>query len=278
MTYKEILFDVRDQIATITLNRPEKLNAWTAIMESEYRHAMAEAESREDVRVIVVTGAGKGFCAGADMSMLSGIGQGNYEAPQGLAPEAAPGQHNGSNATRLDYTKKYSWPLAIEKPIIAAINGAAAGLGLVNALYCDLRFAADTAKFSTAFVRRGLIAEHGISWLLPRIVGIDNALDLLLSGRTFLANEAKAMGLVTRVVPAGELMDTVRAYAKELAVWSSPRSTAVMKRQIYATLFSDLATAIDVADAEMMKSLACDDFREGVASFIEKREPAFTGK
>ncbi len=274
MNYTEIIYEVSERIATITMNRPEKLNAWTGVMESEYKQAMADVEKRDDVRVIVVTGAGKGFCAGADMNMLSAIGQGKHDVRQAVSDRSA----SGNGSVRADYSKKYSWPLAVEKPIIAAINGAAAGLGLVNALFCDLRIAADTAKFSTAFARRGLIAEHGISWMLPRIVGIDHAIDLLLSGRTILAPEAFAMGLVTKVVPAAELMPTVRAYAKELATWSSPRSTGVMKRQVYAAMFSDLGTAIDVADEEMLKSLVCDDFKEGVKSFIEKREPAFTGK
>lgn len=275
MEYQAILYDVDDQIATITLNRPDRLNAWTNQMERDYRHAMADAEERDDVRVIIVTGAGRGFCAGADMDMLAGIGKGDYKAPEMTTPEAHPGQGNGC---RPDYTKKYSWPLGVQKPIIAAINGAAAGLGLVNALYCDIRFASETAKFCTAFVRRGLIAEHGISWMLPRLIGMNNAMDLLLSGRVIMADEALAMGLVGKVYPADELMDAVRAYAKELAVYSSPRSTGIIKQLAYGALFTDLGSAIEAADKEMAESLGCDDFKEGVKSFVEKREPAFTGK
>lgn len=275
MDYQEILYDVSENIATITLNRPEKLNAWTGRMELEYRHALADAEDRDDVRVIILTGAGRGFCAGADMSMLSGLAERDGERDAVDVEVAQPGQGNGP--IREDYRKHYSFPLSVKKPIIAAINGAAAGLGLVHTLYCDIRFASDTAKFGTAFVQRGLIAEHGISWLLPRLIGLNNAMDLLISGRIILADEALRMGLVGRVVPADELMETVRDYAKRIAVYSSPRSTGIIKGLVYDAQFSDLATAIDAADVEMAKSLACKDFKEGVASFVEKRTPAFTG-
>lgn len=275
MDYQEILYDVSEHIATITLNRPEKLNAWTSRMELEYRHALAAAESRDDARVIILTGAGRGFCAGADMSMLSGIAENDGERQRAEGEIAQPGQGNGD--VREDYKKNYSFPLAVRKPIIAAINGPAAGLGLIHSLYCDIRFASDTAKFGTAFVQRGLIAEHGISWLLPRLVGMNNAMDLLISGRVIKADEALRMGLVGKVVPAGDLIGTVREYAKQIAVFSSPRSTGIIKKLVWDAQFTDLAGAIDAADTEMVTSLACNDFKEGVASFIEKREPAFTG-
>lgn len=275
MTYQEVLYDVSDRIATITLNRPDKLNAWTSQMDREYRHAMADAEKREDVRVIIVTGAGKGFCAGADMGLLSSVAQSGGMARGGDEPLAQPGQGNG---VRADFRKRFSFPMAIGKPIIAAINGAAAGLGLVHALYCDIRFASDTAKFTTAFAQRGLIAEYGLAWLLPRLIGPNNAMDLLFSARVILADEALRMGLVGRVLPAADLMAFVRDYARQLATMSSPRSLAVMKRQVYEGLLTDLATATDLADKEMAESLKCADFKEGVASFVEKRAPAFTGR
>lgn len=275
MGYSEIIYDVSDAIATITLNRPEKLNAWTAIMEGEYRHAMEDAEKRDDVRVIVVTGAGKGFCAGADMNLLSNLAGGG--ARGNGAGEQLTGNPGNGETVPDDFKKQYSFPLGVAKPIIAAINGAAAGLGLINALYCDIRFASETAKFTTAFAQRGLIAEHGISWLLPRIVGVSNALDLLYSARVFKADEALRLGLVNRVYAPDDLMPAVREYATQLAMFSSPRSLREMKREVYGAMFTNLGDAIETANGDMAISLACDDFKEGVASFVEKRAPQFTG-
>jgi enoyl-CoA hydratase/carnithine racemase len=166
----------------------------------------------------------------------------------------------------------------VPKPIIAALNGATAGLGLVVSLYCDLRIAADTAVFTTAFSRRGLIAEHGVSWMLPRLVGLQHALDLLLSARKITAAEALAMGLVAQVKPAATLQEDVRAYARELADLVSPRSLRVMKRQVWEAQFQSLAEATAVADEEMQKSFTAEDFKEGVAHFVEKRAPRFTGR
>jgi enoyl-CoA hydratase/carnithine racemase len=208
--------------------------------------------------VIVVTGAGRGFCAGADMDDLQGLGSGELD-----------------HSERAAQRRKQTFPLTIPKPIIAAVNGAAAGLGLVQALMCDIRFAAAGAKFTTAFSRRGLIAEHGISWILPRLVGPSRALDLLMSARVVLAEEASAMGLVNRVVAPDALLDETLAYARDLAVNCSPASLAIMKSQIYAALEEDLDTALDKANGLMLESFARDDFREGVASFVERREPDF---
>lgn len=276
MDYQEILFSVADYVATITLNRPEKLNAWTMRMESEYRHAMAEAEAREDVRVIVVTGAGRGFCAGADMSLLSGIQGGSVDLDAGAgAGSAMPG---GGSGVRDDFKKPYTFPLGIRKPILGAINGHAMGLGLVHAVYCDIRFASEQAKFGTAFSQRGLIAEHGLGWLLPRLIGVENALDLLFSARIIDAAEAKGMGLVSRVVPHEALLPSVYEYAAHLATRCSPRALGIIKRQVYDSLMCDLGPATDVAIAEMMASFSTEDFAEGVNSFIEKRPPRFTGK
>ncbi|MBI2433582.1 MAG: enoyl-CoA hydratase [Candidatus Hydrogenedentes bacterium] len=275
MDYREILFEVKDYIATLTLNRPDKLNAWTARMETEYRDALADAEGRDDVRVIILTGAGRGFCAGADMSLLTEVMGGTFNVEDLQSGGKEPGQGDG---VRDDFRKPYSFLPAIRKPIIAAINGHAMGLGLVHALYCDIRFASDQAKFGTAFVQRGLIAEHGISWLLPRLVGPENALDLLMSGRIIDAQEALQMRLVSRVLPADTLMDAVRAYATKLATLSSPRAVSIIKRQIWDALMTDLGPAVEIAIKEMMASFSTDDFREGVASFLEKRPPQFTGR
>jgi enoyl-CoA hydratase/carnithine racemase len=269
--YEHILYDVRDRVATVTLNRPEKLNAWTAVMGREVRAATTEAGRDDRVRVIVLTGAGRGFCAGADMDLLAGIQSGGAAAAADVARPAAPA------AERAEFGGRYAYFPTIAKPIVAALNGATAGLGLVVALYCDVRFAADSAVFTTAFARRGLVAEHGISWMLPRLVGLPNALDLLLSARKIEAAEALRMGLVNRVVPAAELARAVGAYAAELAELVSPRSMAVMKRQLWDAQFQTLAEATAVADEEMARSFGTADFKEGVAHFVEKRAPRFTG-
>jgi enoyl-CoA hydratase/carnithine racemase len=181
-------------------------------------------------------------------------------------------------AVRPDFRLRYSYLHAIPKPIIASINGPAAGLGLILALHCDIRFASETARFSTAFARRGLIAEHGISWLLPRIVGLPNALELLFSARLLDASEALEMGLVNRLFPAETLMDRVMAYAAELADHVSPRSLRVMKSQAYEAQFQSLVEATETADAALVESLQSEDFAEGVAHFLEKRPPSFTGR
>jgi len=162
--------------------------------------------------------------------------------------------------------------------VIAAINGPVVGLGLVIALYCDLRFASDAARFSTAFARRGLIAEYGLAWILPRLVGHANALDLLFSARMVDSAEALRMGLVNQIFPQDSFLAKVNEYARDVAANSSPRSTRIMKRQVYDAMFQTLGEAFDVAEREMLASLQCEDFKEGVAHFLEKRAPAFTGR
>jgi enoyl-CoA hydratase/carnithine racemase len=278
MTYEQIQYEVAERIATLTLNRPDRLNAWTPVMEKEVFHALREADSDDNVRVIILTGAGRGFCAGADMQNLDAAAS-SAEVVEKYRAELAAGP-GGSRRTdvRADFQKSYSYFPTISKPIIGALNGPTVGLGLVISLYCDVRFASDQAKFSTAFSRRGLIAEHGISWMLPRLVGLSNALDLLYSARLIDAAEALRMGLVNRVCPQAGLMDEVRSYARELADKVSPRSLRVIKRQVYEALFQGLGEAIDVANEEMLESFGCDDFKEGVAHFMEKRPPQFTGK
>jgi len=278
MGYQEILYDVADHIATITLNRPAKLNAWTSQMEREVEQAMVAAGNDDDVRVVILTGAGRGFCAGADMANLDGLAQSSNASEtlkKVLSQRLTAALRDG---VRPDFQKTYSYFPSIDKPVIGAINGAAAGLGLVVSLYCDIRFASDQAKFSTAFARRGLIAEHGISWMLPRLVGVANALDLLFSARLIDAAEALRMGLVNRVLPHEEFAAEVRKYALEIATASSPRSTRVIKQLVYAALFQNLGEAVEAANEEMIKSFASQDFKEGVAHFLQKRAPAFTGK
>jgi enoyl-CoA hydratase/carnithine racemase len=276
MTYEQIAYDAADRIATITLNRPDKLNAWTARMYEEVRDAMSKAEADPDVRVIVLTGAGRGFCAGADISLLNDIAVSGVADPShALAHDAGDAMRGGVPA---DFQRKYSYFPSLSKPVIAAINGPAIGLGLILTLYCDLRFASTDARFGTAFARRGLIAEYGVAWMLPRLIGPANALDLLLSGRMIGAAEAQRMGLVNGVFAAADFMERVREYAGELANAVSPRSMAVIKRQVYNAMFQTLDEATVAAEQAMMDSLRSEDFREGVAHFLEKRPPAFTGR
>ena len=277
MPSQETLYNVADRVATITLNRPDKLNAWTAVMESEVRAAMGEAERDNDIRVIILTGAGRGFCAGADISLLSSV------AKQGLDKRRRAQALKNTNVRKLkgvrpDFQRKYSYFPAVSKPVIAAINGPVVGLGLVISLYCDLRFASDAARFGTAFARRGLIAEYGMAWMLPRLVGVPNALDLLFSARMIDAAEALRMGLVNQVYPQDVFADKVRAYARDLASGVSPRSMRVIKRQVYDAMFQTLGETFEISEREMIASLLSEDFKEGVAHFLEKRAAAFTGQ
>lgn len=275
MSNAETTYLVAERVATITLKRPDKLNAWTAVMEQEVRAAMDAADNDGSVRVIVLTGAGRGFCAGADMSLL------NTVATQGLddrGRKQALATRGNREGVRADFQRKYSYFPALSKPVIAAINGPVVGLGLVIALYCDLRFASDAAKFSTAFSRRGLVAEYGMAWMLPRLVGLPNALDLLFSARTIDAAEAQRIGLVNQVFANEQFIEKVNAYARELASSVSPRSMRVMKRQVYDAMFQTLAEAIETSEQEMLASLQSEDFKEGVAHFLEKRAPQFKGK
>lgn len=259
MAYSELLTETVNGVAWITLNRPEKLNAWTRVLEDEFARAVRAAEADEDVRVIAVTGAGRGFCAGADMSLLSG---------------AVDTKGESSPVTHSDY----SWLTKVEKPVVAAINGHCVGLGFVIAMYCDVRLAADTAKFSTIFGKRGLVAEYGLAWMLARLAGVGRALDVLLTARTFDGSEAARLGLVERVFPEAEFRRQAAAFAEELAHAVSPRSARIMKRQVYAALSQTLDESVKLAFEEMTASFSTEDFKEGVQHFLEKRPPRFMGR
>ena len=265
-----VLMQVQDGVAVLTLNRPDRLNAWTPALQTRYFDLLDECAGRADVRAIVVTGAGRGFCAGADMqglATLAGGGNGDREGANGFSSGAP--SHPDERPVRH--------PLSIPKPVIAAINGPCAGIGLVLAIMCDVRLAAAEAKFTTAFARRGLVAEHGISWMLPRLVGPARALDLLLSGRVLLGAEAAQLGLVNRAVDADTVLEETLAYARELARECSPASMAAMKRQVYADLERSLTDSVNDANRLMGESFAKPDFAEGVQSFMERRPPQFAG-
>ncbi|GAA3307342.1 enoyl-CoA hydratase-related protein [Nonomuraea dietziae] len=250
-----VLSSVDEGVLTLTFNRPDRLNAWTDAMGRRYFDLLEQAEKDPSVRAIVVTGAGRGFCSGADFQTLSAIQTGSYSEK----PDPRPN----------------TFPTTIRKPIIAAVNGACAGLGMVHALVCDLVFTAEEAKWTTAFPRRGLVAEYGLSWVLPRLMGQQRAMDVLLSGRVFTGREAFEMGLVNRAVAARSLLQEAQGYARELALHSSPASMDVIKRQVWGDWDHTLEESAANAVREMMASFGRADFAEGVASFLERRAPDF---
>lgn len=267
---KAVRYDVADRIATITLDRPERLNAWTGRMHTEYRSCLRAAESDPGVRVIVVTGAGRGFCAGADTAALEKHAEaGAYDDGIRTTP-AMPGY-----GIRPEFDHDFAYHFGISKPIIAAINGPAAGVGLVLACYCDIRFAAAGAKLTTSAPRLGLPAEFGLSWLLPRLVGLGHANDLLFSSRIVLAEEAATMGLVNRVLPADELLEHTYEYAGRLATEVSPASLAVTKFQVYADQHDDVGTSVRRSVAELEAMMTRPDYAEGVRAWLQRRPPEF---
>ena len=260
-----------DGIATITLARPDRLNAWTGRMHAEYRWALAEAEADPAVRVVVVTGEGRGFCAGADAAALDGhAAKGRYDPGVAAEDLARPGY-----GVRPEFDHPFAFHYGVAKPIIAAINGPAAGVGLVLACFCDLRFAAAGAKLTTAAPKLGLPAEYGLSWVLPRLIGTGRAADLLLSGRVVLAEEAERMGLVNAVLPPDELLPHTIAYARVLATEVSPASLAAAKAQLYADWHRDVGTAVAESERLLEELVQGPDFAEGARALNEKRPPNF---
>jgi enoyl-CoA hydratase/carnithine racemase len=271
--YEHIKYEVSNPVAVISLNRPEQLNAITGRMQAELKHALEAAETDENVVGIVLTGAGRGFCAGADIGGLqataSGEGGGGGDDLSHLAAKP------GNPEMGPDFEVTFSYLLSIRKPLIAAINGACAGLGFVFASLCDMRFVERQAKFTTAFVNRGLIAEHGSSWILPRLLGPARALDLLWSGRKFTGEEAERLGLADRLCEEGTSKDQASDYIKMLAETAAPQSIRTIKAQVYRHMNMPLGEAMKESNERMADSLKQDDFKEGVASFVERRPPVF---
>jgi enoyl-CoA hydratase/carnithine racemase len=275
----EVLYSIRDRVATITLNRPERMNATNLTLPYSVSKGMLKAAADPEVRVIVLTGAGKAFCAGADRQRLEA---GKVGAPRPVYPPDDPaffaavtsklGPDLGGEFMDV---RRYSYFMRIGKPIIAALNGAAAGGGMIPALCADIRLASDTMFFTTSFAQRGLIAEHGISWLLPRLVGPSRALEMMMTARRVGAQDAEAMGLVNKVFPHASFREDVQAYAATIGKTVSPRSLAVMKAQVWKAMAQSFRDALATADVQLELSVKTSDYIEGVSHFLEKRAANF---
>ena len=267
---RAVRYEVAGRIATVTLDRPHRLNAWTGRMHTEYRWCLARAEADPGVRVVVVTGAGRGFCAGADAGALErNVEAGGYD--DGVRePLAEPGY-----GVRPEFDHAFAFHYGLAKPVIAAVNGPAAGVGLVLACYCDLRFAAAGAKLTTSAPRLGLPAEYGLSWVLPRLVGLGHAADLLLSSRVVLAEEAAEMGLVNKVLAPEDLLPHTYGYARALATEVSPAALRETKRQIYGEQHDDVGTAVERSVALIDEMMGGPDYAEGVRAWTARRPPEF---
>ena len=274
MELKTTRYDLQDCIAVITFSRPKRRNAWTGRMHTEYRWLLDQANQDAGVRVIVVTGDpdGQAFCAGADFGALEGHAEkGRYDP--GTADDIAMPGFGADPA----FDANFAYHFGLDKPVIAAINGAAAGVGLVLAAFADLRFAVAGAKFTAAHGRFNFPAEFGLSWVLPRIVGLTHANDVLLTSRVFTAEEAMAMGFLNKLLQPDELIPSVMAYARNLATSVSPGSARATKHQIYRDLHRDAASAVIDAERLLDQMIRHPDYAEGVKAWMDKRAAAWTG-
>lgn len=271
--YTEILYEIEDSVAVITMNRPATLNALTDLTQAEIRHALDQSERNEEVVGTVLTGAGRGFCSGVDMNALgkmSEAGRRLGSTHDHLA--ASPGNPDDDP----NFMSSPTYFLALRKPLIAAINGACAGLGFSYATFADLRFVDRNARLTTSFAQRGLIAEHGTSWMLPRLIGPANALDLFWTSRKFDGEEAFRIGYANRLCEPGDCVTEAVQYLQELAHSCAPNSIMMMKKQVYRHLNKELGSAMQESIEWMDASLKHTDFKEGVQSFVERRSPNFS--
>ena len=268
MTYECLLYEVEDRILTITLNRPDRLNAFSDVMRSEFVDAFDRADADDDVRAVIVTGAGRAFCAGADLS--DGKNAFDYDKQTGTARTEPHRDKGGRLALRVFECKK---------PVIAAVNGPAVGVGATLPLAMDMRLASEKARFGFVFARRGIVTDACSSWFLPRLVGIDQALEWAFTGRIFPASEALEGGLVRSVHPAEELMDQARRIAREIADNTSAVSVALIRQMMWRMLGADHPMEAHKVESKAVYFTGqSPDAREGVSSFLEKRPARFTGK
>jgi enoyl-CoA hydratase/carnithine racemase len=270
MEYQEILYNTLDGVATITINRPDTLNALTSLTQAEIKHALFMSDTTEEVIGTVITGAGRGFCSGVDMKSLGKISDDGKRTQDVFKHLEVSFENENKN-----FLGSPAYFLALKKPLIAAINGACAGLGFSYATFCDMRFMDRTAKVVTSFSPRGLIAEHGTSWMLPKIVGPSHALDLMWTSRRVDAEEAYRIGYANRLSENAEALKEAQDFIFNLAKTSAPYSLMMMKKQIYQHLNQDLGLSNTESTKWMDESLERDDFKEGIKSFLEKRSPNF---
>lgn len=247
------------------------MNAWTGRMHTEYRWALLQADNDAGVGAIILTGEGRGFCVGADSQALEGhVAKGGYD-PGTPAEMPEPGF-----GVRSEFDVNFAYHFGLSKPIVVAINGAAAGVGLVLACYCDIRFAAPGVKLTTAHGKLNLPAEYGLSWLLPRQIGLARANDLLLTSRVFRSEEAERIGLINRVIDADSLLSETRAYVKSMIDTVSPGSLKASRQQIYADQHRGVDEAVIESESLLQAMMKQDDYQEGVAAFLEKRNPRWS--
>lgn len=273
MELKTIEFKIEDRVATITLNRPHRMNAWTGRMHTEYRYVLNEADNTDEVRAIVLTGAGRGFCVGADSKALEGhVEKGGYD------PGTSDVLVNPGQGVRQEFEASFAYHFGLKKPVIAAMNGPAAGVGLVLACFADIRFAVPGVKFTTAHGKLNFPAEYGLSWLLPRMIGLPKANDLLLTSRKFLSDEAYEMGLVNRLVAPESLLEETYAYVREMIDMVSPGSLRETRWQTYSDLHRDVASSVRASEKLIDDMSRQKDYEEGVRAFLEKRKPEWKGE